>query len=476
MKLTAIAALALMLSGCSYNWDNATPVPTAPAIYPDYTFTTMPPNIAPPNFMMRGAQRIYARISHADIAIECHGTNTISIPPKQWRKLCQAAIGDTLTIAVSALTDGTARSYAPFSIAISPDSIDRYMSYRLIEPGYEVWNKLRIEERDLSTYATRPLADNRLCDAACINCHTNGSNGRSFFHLRGAKGGTILNDNGHLRKIDTRAPGRTASATYGELSQCGRYGIFSANNIIPALHTSGEQRLEVFDEQADLVLIDFDNNTLQEIPTKGQLVSFPTFAHADTAIIYCCADTARQPADTKQMRYSIACLPMHKDTVAYGNAAILWNGSQHGASASFPKVSPNGQWLLFTQSAYGTFPIWHRDADLAIIDLRTGQSLDLTAANDTCSDSYHSWSSNSRWFVFASKRDDGIYGKPYFCHIDSYGHVSKAFALPVEHPQSFDFTTLSYNIPELSPAPVAFDAIDIEHIYHNVPAEHCTIK
>ena len=77
-------------------------------------------------------------------------------------------------------------------------------------------------------------------------------------------------------------------------------------------------------------------------------------------------------------------------------------------------------------------------------------------------DTYHSWSSNSRWFVFASKRDDGLYGKPYFCYVDRLGHAHKPFVLPQQDPQFYDMNLKSFNVPELGRGPLPFDAVDVQ--------------
>ena len=75
-----------------------------------------------------------------------------------------------------------------------------------------------------------------------------------------------------------------------------------------------------------------------------------------------------------------------------------------------------------------------------MIDLGGGKIDTLQVVNSEMSDTYHSWSSTGRWFVFASKRDDGLYGKPYFAHVSAGGKVSKPFLLPQKSP-SFMMTT-----------------------------------
>nr|HOO43040.1 hypothetical protein [Bacteroidales bacterium] len=122
------------------------------------------------------------------------------------------------------------------------------------------------------------------------------------------------------------------------------------------------------------------------------------------------------------------------------------------------------------------FPIWHQETDLWLLHLDTGEINKLQVVNSNYSDTYHSWSSNSRWFVFASKRDDGIYGKPYFCYIDREGNAHKPFVLPQKNPLMYDNTLKSYNIPELSKGKLPFGATDIERIYKIIPAEKVYMK
>lgn len=95
--------------------------------------------------------------------------------------------------------------------------IDSYLSYRRIEPGYEVWNKIQICQRNLENFSEKVLADNNLTDGSCMNCHIYNQHPEdvSLFHLRGKRGGTILNRNGKLRKLNTKGVNSFAPAVYG---------------------------------------------------------------------------------------------------------------------------------------------------------------------------------------------------------------------------------------------------------------------
>jgi hypothetical protein len=126
---------------------------------------------------------------------------------------------------------------------------------------------------------------------------------------------------------------------------------------------------------------------------------------------------------------------------------------------------------LFTVADYGTFPINHAECDLALMDLRTGGLMPMDAVNADKSDTYHSWSSDGKWFVFASKRGDGFFGKPYFSHIAPDGGVTKPFLLPQRDPHFYDKMLRSFNVPDLGNAPVGFDAAEIGRVWKDVPAE-----
>ncbi|HOI54885.1 MAG TPA: hypothetical protein PLP01_06520, partial [Phycisphaerae bacterium] len=70
------------------------------------------------------------------------------------------------------------------------------------------------------------------------------------------------------------------------------------------------------------------------------------------------------------------------------------------------------------------------------------------------SDSWHSWSSNGRWLVFASKRGNGLFGRLYICHVDLDGRFSKPLLVPQQDPRFYDSFAMTYNVPELASGPV----------------------
>ncbi len=72
------------------------------------------------------------------------------------------------------------------------------------------------------------------------------------------------------------------------------------------------------------------------------------------------------------------------------------------------------------------------------------------ALNSDFTDSYHSWSSNSRWLVFSSKRIDGLTARFFISFIDEKGNSAKAFILPQKDPEFYQRFIKSFNLPEFS--------------------------
>ena len=72
----------------------------------------------------------------------------------------------------------------------------------------------------------------------------------------------------------------------------------------------------------------------------------------------------------------------------------------------------------------------------------------LVEVNSDDVESYHSWSSNSRWFVFSSRRIDGLYTRPYIAYVDEDGKVGKPFLLPQKDAGFYQSFMKSFNIPE----------------------------
>ncbi|MBO6173000.1 MAG: PD40 domain-containing protein [Bacteroidales bacterium] len=445
-------------------------------MFPDYQEVTIPCNIAPLNFYYTDPDlsRAVTVFSSGEESVTFKGREVVW-KEKVWKRLVASASGSEIEV-VSTLKSGTVEEKR-WKIHVSDDSIDPYLTYRLIEPGFEVWDDLEIVERHLESFESKVISDWRHTANKCMNCHIH-SQARgdlSMFYLRGEGGGAILNRNETLRKLSLRDSSMISPTVYGEIHPAGRFGVFSTNIIIPGMHSFANRRMEVFDTASDLCVADFDNNEMMSFPATARddvFETFPVFSADGKWVYYCAAPARPVPAQINQLMYSLVRVPFDAATGNLGTQAdTVWSASAHGLSVCHPKASPDGRWLLFTVADYGTFPINHRECDLRMLDLKTGNIFTIDEVNADGSDTYHSWSSTSKWFVFASKRGDGMFGKPWFSHVSEDGSVTKPFLLPQEDPHFYDNMLRSFNVPDLGSSSVGFDAEEIGRVWREVPAE-----
>ena len=156
------------------------------------------------------------------------------------------------------------------------------------------------------------------------------------------------------------------------------------------------------------------------------------------------------PQKFDKVKYNLCRIDFHPENMTFGNRVdTIFHAASIDKSVSFPRISPDGKYLVFTLHNYGNFSIWHKEADLYAVNLSNKKVFALTAANSKDTESYHSWSSNSRWLVFSSRRADGLYTRPFFTYIDKNGIAHKPFMLPQKNPRKYyQELMVSYNIPE----------------------------
>ncbi len=435
-----------------------------PKIYPDYVGVTIPVNIAPLNFCMadENALLIDAVVTdkHGN-SLHSQGDESLDFNIDDWHKLLDYNRGEKLTITVSAKYEDGWHTYHPFFICVSKDSIDYGLCYRLIEPGYEVWSKMGIYERDLSSFCERALIENTQFDG-CVNCHSlnRGNSADMSIHVRGPHGATLLrNKGGDLTAYNTKTAETLGFCVYSYWHPSGRYIAYSTNATSQLFHGSDHNRVEVFDTASDLQVYDVEKNELLLSPllSKDSIYeTYPVFS-ADGCSLYFCAARAIPKNSLKldSIHYNLCRIDFDPATGRFGNRidTIVYAEAQH-KSISFPRPSYDGRFLCYTLSDYGQFSIWHHEADLYLLNLSTGDSRPMTGANSEDTESFHNWSTNSRWLVFSSRRDDGLFTRPYFCHVDAKGNVSKAFMLPQRDPRRFYRERFfSFNVPDFIIAP-----------------------
>lgn len=444
---------------------------TLPAIYPDYTALTLPCNIAPLNFRIDEAGDAY--VTHFYTGTDPKGFTvggrTLDIPAAKWHRLLAEA--DTVYADVFVEKDGAYTKYATIANAVA-DSIDTYISYRLIEPSYISFETMAICQRNLENFDEHEIYNSMAMseenEGQCINCHSYqdyNTGGNMQMHVRVGHGGTVIAHDGTLKKINLKTPATISSGVYPSWHPTLPLIAYSVNTTNQSFHTRDVNKVEVQDAASDLILYDVNTDRIKFIANHPtELESFPYWHPDGGSLWYVSAKVPAMSAEEmglyqnsnfEDFKYDIYRRSFDPATRTFGAADTVFAASEYGLSATLPRPSPNGRYLLFTMGGFGTFHIWHRDSDLYIIDLLSGEVRPLHEVNSDNVESYHSWSSSGKWIIFSSRRDDGSYTRLYIAPFDpATGRAGKPFRLPQRHPDYDDELMKSYNIPEFMRCPV----------------------
>lgn len=463
MKTATLCAIALasVMAACSPGRP-ADPqlLDRTPDIYPDFGGATLPANIAAPTFMIgEEAESYFTEIGAVgrEPAITVGSRSAVVIPPlDSWHALLAETAGDSIYVRVSLTRHGgRAEQMADIICPVSADTIDSYLVYRLLYPGYELWNEIGIYQRDLTSYTREPVIENKDIDTQCVNCHSFAGNSPEtmMIHVRGAQGGTLLRRDGATVKVNPKCEELPNGATYPSWHPSGKFIAFSANNIQQFFHSHGTKTIEVVDLDADMSVYDVERGeaiTDPRLSGDEWIETFPTWSPDGQTLYFCRARsyTSREALDS--VRYDLCRVGFDPAARTFGDPEVIVAAAADGKSVSFPRVSPDGRWLLFTLSDYGNFSIWHPESDLWLLDLTDLTARPVDEINSDDVDSYHSWSANGKWVTFSSKRMDGLWARPFIASFDpATGRFGTPFVVPQDDPLFYDGFMKTYNIPEL---------------------------
>ncbi len=464
---------------CSDNVRIDKTLDTLPTIFPDYTNVTIPYNIAPLSFKLIDSSaytKIRAIFEHDMQQMNIKAKNRqFTIPPPSWKKFMKDAAGSTVSVTIQAKSNDKWISYPAFQIFVAPEPVDPYIVYRLIEPGYDIWNEMGIYQRHIEDFHESTIINNKRTGYGCMNCHSfNMQNpDQMLFHMRASNPGTIMINGDQIEKLNTNTDQTLSALVYPSWHPSGDFVAFSVNDTKQIFHTTDPNRIEVFDFASDVVVYDVNRHeiiTSALLNSTGTFETFPTFSPDGKTMFFCSADTVSMPDEYNNLRYSLCSISFDPANRTFGTEVdTLYNAGlvDDGKSVSFPRVSPDGKYLMFTLAGYGNFSIWHKDADLYMIDLQNNTTVPLSALNSDDVDSYHSWSSNSRWVVFSSRRIDGLYTRPYIAYINDAGEPAKPFLLPQKDVEFYHSFMKSYNIPEFITSKVEQNGFKLSEIAIN---------
>jgi dipeptidyl aminopeptidase/acylaminoacyl peptidase len=431
-----------------------------PAIFPDYADIKIPPNIAPLRFRFAD-EKLSAGDAVAIFTVGDRQTSVsasrghFNIGQRAWRRLLRDAAGKTISVAIEHATDSGRVRYAPLHIYVADEPIDPYLVYRLISPGYESWYSMGIFQRNLENFDESAIITNAGLKNNCMNCHSFmlGQPDKMVFHIRKTYAGTMLVSDGKIEKLNTKTPQTMSPLVYPAWHPSGKFIAFSVNNTAQVFHSSNANRIEVFDFASDVVVYDVDNQQVMTSPLlslPSAFETFPAFSPDGRTLYFCSADSVAMPQRYADVHNRLCAIDFDPATRQFGATVdTVFDAAALGLSATLPRVSPDGQYLMFTLATYGNFHIWHNDADLRLLRLRDRRLLPVDTLNSTRVESYHSWSANSRWTAYSTRRLDGLYTRPMIAYISADGVPAKPFLVPQKDADFYMRLMKSYNIPEL---------------------------
>ena len=461
----SLLCVSILLS-CSDKPENAKMVDELPAIWPDYVEVTIPAGIAPLNFNFMDED-----IDRMDVTIkgeksgELHANGEwADLDEDDWQQLTRQNIGVGLIVTVCTKKDGTWTQWRDFTIDVSPYPLDDYgLTYRRIPPGYEVGGNIGIYERDLHSFRERALLTEGDLPGRCFNCHTpNVTNPKELtLQIRGEGGGTLVQKQGQQRWLNTKTDSTRAAGSYAYWHPEGRYCAYAVNAVHQGFFTGPDDRIEAYHSFSDLIVLDTktDELLLSPLLQTEDLEIFPAFSPDGRWLYYSTSRPCNVPAEYEKVKCSLCRIAFNAEDGTFGlSADTLVYADSTGRSATQARPSYDGRWLLYTMSDRSNFPVFQKDADLWLMDLQTMEARPLDEVNSIDTESFHNWSSNSRWFVFTSKRTDGMYAQLFLSSIDDNGHCTKPFLLPQRNPRKYYGELFdSYNVPDFTSEPVDFN-------------------
>ena len=483
-----LAVAMLLLSSCVNHPDvpsSSKDTKRLPAIMPDYCDVTVPCNIAPLNFMLPAEEyeECVARISTPDGKQQTYGKGVkVQIPESEWHAMLDASKGKSMKVEVWGKKQGEWLSFKAFKINVAKEPIDEYISYRLIEPSYVAWTFMEIVQRNLTSFEETQVFNNEITSTdrekgQCINCHSyqNYKTDNMLFHVRLSNAGTVIVNDGKVSKVNLKRDYTISSGVYPAWHPTAKLIAFSTNKTRQGFHTLNPNKIEVYDMESDLILYDVATDSVMVVSNDSTLLEvYPTWSPDGKYLYYCKSVPLPEEMSDKDIRttypkiqYNIYRRAFDMATLGFGEEELVYDAASQDKSATLPRISPDGHYLLFAQGHYGCFHIRHLEADIVCmpLDEETPSDIDLTKLNsDGFPESYPSWSSNGHWIMCASRRDDSNYCRVYFSYFHK-GKAGKAFLLPQEDPEHHTFFLKSYNRPEFMVEPVRISVDEFSRVF-----------
>ncbi|TWT78747.1 Protein TolB [Planctomycetes bacterium CA13] len=458
----------------SENWniEDAANIDRLPHIRPDFSDAVIPPNIAPLNFVVQEPGTrflVNIRSKHTTPIRVVSRSPKIEIPPQLWRSLLEANRGEDLHFELYSQVEGRWQQFQSINNRIAPHPIDGHLVYRLTGQIHNFWNEISIFQHDLATNEKLPVIEGKAIEHGCVNCHSFSNNrpNQMCIGMRSSQygSGAIVVTNGEAKKL-----GRKLGYTTWHPS--GRLAVYSINKVRQFFHTAQSSVRDVIDMDSALEYFDVETeqvSLIQQASDRKRLETYPCWSPDGEHLYYCSAPILWEDSDAvpperyAEVKYDLMRIHYDLETDTWGEPELVLSAEKTGLSILQPRISPDGKFLLFCMCRYGCFPIYQPTSDLYIMDLETREYM-KPDINSSSAEAWHSWSSNSRWIAFSSRRRGGVFTRCYLSFVDESGQAHKPFILPQNDPEAYDSLLKSMSVPELTSAPIPIDAQEMARV------------
>jgi hypothetical protein len=397
-----------------------------------------------------------------------------------WESIKEYSIQGPALITVLGLNSGPKPgvfSKGAITLTTSRDPVGAPLMFRRVPPNFAYAakhpEKMQWVLGDIASYEDPPVIMSK--QPVCASCHTFSQNGRwvgmdmdynkdkGAYVLTTVRQDIILTDQDFVTWNDfPRTDGLQSTGLYSRLSPDGNFVASTVNEIFFLIKISDPYFSQLFFPLQGSLAI-YSGRTRKIAPISG--ADLPDFVQTDPSwspdgshLLYSRAPvqldlfwdlggqtvfSAEKDADVRSLRrqypiqFDIYRIPFNHGK---GGPAIPLAGASHnGKSNYYPRYSPNGQWIVFTQSETGL--AIQPDSKLFIIPA-TGREARMMACNLNRMNSWHTWSPNSRWLAFVSK-ENTPFTELFLTHIDERGMDSPPILL-----SRFNKSGYAINVPE----------------------------